>query len=125
MTSKSFQCESRVEKFIRDWMSQGRDYPPEERLAPLIERCNNPQEYTFGKVTYRKCLCKFKHPEFGFYMTLYSGYKGGMLPVEGGMIDQPAKLIEAIQYIQGLDNERQEAEMKAAQQQRSRAPRKR
>ena len=107
---EAFKCDERLEKNISNWMSQGREYPPDERVEAWRGKCKNPLELRFEHLTYKRCLCNFRCSKFGFYLTLYNAFKLGILPYDGAMVDQPSQIIEVFNHIQKLESDRQEFE---------------
>lgn len=67
---------------------------------PVVEMDNDVEFYS--------CLChpNFQHPDYPFYYDLYKNYKNGILPYEGNLMDQPAKIMDAINYIESLHIEK-------------------
>ena len=55
-----------------------------------------------GNIKYYTCLCKIKHPYFSHLMGLVDAYDNGLLPFEGGVMDQPAQIIELIQTAKNI-----------------------
>lgn len=48
----------------------------------------------------RKCLRKLITERSYFFIDLYQHYKNGVLPVNGGLFDQPAVFVDAMQIIE-------------------------
>lgn len=107
---EGFKCEERLQNNIRNWMSQGRPFPPPERITNWTARCDAAHDLRFDNLTYTRCLCKFKSPSFGYYMTLYRSFVNGILPFEGAATDQPASIMEIFNLIATLEAEKQEYE---------------
>lgn len=63
-------------------------------------------------IAYHSCLCheSFQHPLMGYFLTTQAAYEKGMLPFDGGLMDQPAQIMDIISLISQLQSER-EAEM--------------
>jgi hypothetical protein len=66
----------------------------------------------FDGVTLHSCLChdNFQHPYYSLYFDLYRNFKNGILPFSGSYMEQPAKVIDAIQYLDYLQSVREAEE---------------
>lgn len=53
-----------------------------------------------------------RHPRFFFLVSLWQKYKQGVLPYNGSLVDQPAKIIEIFDVLTELEWEQQERERK-------------
>lgn len=51
---------------------------------------------------------KLKYPYFSYVITLFNQYKNGVLPFNGCVSEQPAKIIEIFEVLQQLEYEHQE-----------------
>jgi len=58
-------------------------------------------------VEYYSCLChdNFQDPTIHDSMWLYRQYKDGHLAFEGSLLEQPAKYVELIKFMEKLNNE--------------------
>jgi hypothetical protein len=61
-------------------------------LKNIVDKIDNIEFYT--------CLCRFKHPLIGTLFTLEKNYSNGILPFSGGLMDQPAQIIELLEITQ-------------------------
>lgn len=50
-----------------------------------------------------------KHPFFSYFINLFMSFQKGILPFEGALVDQPAKIIEVFDVLQQLRYESEEA----------------
>lgn len=105
-----FQCERHEQKIIER-------FGPEEadtRLTHLRDqkackgRIADHTVYERGVFRFHTCPCTFNEPHSFF--QLYSSFRlfndHGVLPVSGGSLEQPAKLMEAFQHLKALEHER-------------------
>lgn len=51
---------------------------------------------------------KVKYPYFSYIITLFNQYKNGVMPFDGCMVDQPAKIIEIFDVLYQLQHEQEE-----------------
>lgn len=67
-----------------------------------------------GEYEFHSCLChgNFRHPSMDFILGAYNSYRVGLLPFEGAYADQPAQIMELLQLIQMLHDEREAAMIK-------------
>lgn len=62
-----------------------------------------------GKIGYHSCLCheSFQHPLMGYLLSMYQNYEKGILPFSGGLLDQPAQVMEILSLLSTLQSERE------------------
>jgi hypothetical protein len=55
-------------------------------------------------IAFHSCLCheNFQHPLMGSFLTLETAYSKGTLPFTGGLMDQPAQIIDILSLISSL-----------------------
>lgn len=59
-------------------------------------------EYTTHDGTcFRECPRLYEQTPLFEYLRAYRWFEAGVLPVEGGLVDQPAKLVQAFEVIRG------------------------
>lgn len=54
-----------------------------------------------GVITSRRCLRRMLSPASVWFLELYRHYKNGILPISGGLLDQPAVYYRAMSIIDG------------------------
>lgn len=59
-----------------------------------------------GKVKYFVCPSNFFNPAYSQIIDMFRHFQRGVLPFNGGLLDQPAKIIEIFNLIENLDSER-------------------
>ena len=78
--------------------------------------------FELDDITWYSCLCRFIHPSFHQLMVLSKQYEKGILPDEGGMLEQSNLLIEHLElldYLKNLHKEQQHKENERKQNGRS------
>lgn len=70
-------------------------------------------KYTIDGVEYFTCLCNFKHPLFDVYLELSDRLDQGILPELGSVLDQSARIMDAVRLIKRLKIEAQLAQQEA------------
>ena len=51
---------------------------------------------------FHTCVCNFKHPLMSWFMECEEAFSKGILPYEGSLSEQPAKIMEVIYLLQSL-----------------------
>ncbi len=65
---------------------------------------------TIDGIGFHSCLCNYSNPLFFPYLDLGEKLDKGLLPDRGAYLDQPARMLEAIQLLSRLKAEAQHAE---------------
>ena len=61
-------------------------------------------------VVFASCPGNYRHGSVTQWLDLWRGFKEGHLPFRGGLLDQPAKIMEAFQILDSLQAEKMLAE---------------
>lgn len=59
-----------------------------------------------GVIKYFVCPSNFFNPAYSQLIDMFRLFQRGALPFEGGLFDQPSKIIEVFSLLEGLDIER-------------------
>lgn len=64
---------------------------------------------TIDNYAFKSCLChpNYLHPLFYFLIDVNNKYKEGVLPFGGSLMDQPAQIIELLNFIRRLEVEQE------------------
>jgi hypothetical protein len=73
-----------------------------------------PKKTTFEEFTYYKCPGNFYNPGFGQLIDLHRMYRKGVLFSAGGLMEQPAKYLDAMNFIEGLITQKEIDQMQKA-----------
>ena len=68
--------------------------------------------FELDEITWYSCLCRFLHPNFHQLMVLSKQYEKGILPDDGGMLDQSNLVIEHLELLDHLKNLHKEEQHK-------------
>jgi hypothetical protein len=63
------------------------------------------KQYIIGNIVFKTCLGNYQNSIVNHYWMLYTHYQNNLLPYNGSYGDQPAKVIEVFNIIQGLIRE--------------------
>lgn len=79
-------------------------YPQEQRKR--LKGCHSPIEKPVmvwrNKINFYKCPSNFYSPLISELISVASHFKSGLLPYEGGLFEQPSKLIEVFNFVNSL-----------------------
>jgi hypothetical protein len=105
-TDEYFQCKKYESQVMR--RSDAKELINRARLAKSCGVLKDEVKVEIGHIGYHSCLCheNFQHPSFGYIMNLYQNFEKGFLPFTGGIMDQPAAVMELIDLISSLYAER-------------------
>ena len=62
-----------------------------------------------------RCLGNYYSPAVGFWFRAYRQFQAGMLPFEGALLDQPAKVLDIFNVFESIEAEKAEAARKNAE----------
>jgi hypothetical protein len=79
--------------------------------------------YTLGDYSLKGCVGNRYSPSVFFWWRVYQQSKQGILPEEGGLLDQAAKWLDIFQAWEGMESEREEKERKAQESKSKGVPR--
>lgn len=71
------------------------------------------QLFQLGKISFRKCLCNFQNTQLPFLLKLHKHFEAGVMPFEGPLADQPAKLMDVFGLLDELKEDYRQAQEKA------------
>lgn len=114
LTSDDFQC-----KKIESLYEKRSDAEIVIKMRRIQQGCgvmSDSPKVEIGRIAYHSCLCheSFQHPLMGCLITLQQNHERGLLPFIGGVMDQPAQVMEIINLLSSLQAEREaEAQAKA------------
>ena len=114
LTSEDFQC-----KKIESLYEQRSDAEIVIKMRRIQQGCgvmSDSPKVEIGRIAYHSCLCHeaFQHPLMGYLISLQQNYEKGLLPFSGGVMDQPAQIMEIINLLSSLRAEHEaEAQAKA------------
>lgn len=117
LTNKSFQCEK-----IYELYKKRRDCELVTKIEQTKRGCGkflDRVKVEIDNMGYKSCLChqSFKHPLFSVYLSLSDKFEKGVMPFSGGMLDQPAQIIEVLSFISKLKQELEQEQQKEASKQ--------
>ena len=105
LTNEQFQCEK-----IEEGYSKRSDAEIVIKMHRIKHGCGvlSPSvKVEVGYIGYHSCLCYtgYKYPLMGCLLQLRDAYEKGILPYDGGVMNQPAQVIELISLMQRLFSE--------------------
>lgn len=72
-------------------------------------------QFSTDRINIYRCLCKIYDPNVVYYLNMYQQYKNGVMPFEGGYLDQPAIIISILDEVGRVTEEiKHEEEVKAS-----------
>lgn len=114
LTDKNFQCQK-----IYDLYKKRKDWELVTKLEKAKRGCGTIKDTVkieMDGIAYHSCLChpNFQHPLFNTLLVLSEKYEKGILPYSGGVMDQPAQVIEMLSLISKLKQELELEQQKEA-----------
>lgn len=103
-------CEKKTERLIRNGMS------PDDAEQIIKESCSAHKK--FGETEdfeFWVCPCRLFDGGVGFLVSCALNLRNGILPFEGGYLDQPANVMTAISIVQNFLHEHEERQRKREQ----------
>lgn len=74
-------------------------------------------------LSFSKCPSNFYSPLYANFIDMFSLFSQGVLPFEGGLLDQPAKIVDIFKMVENLQAENlKKAKEKAEKWQRTKSP---
>lgn len=73
-----------------------------------------PKKYELGGFTYRICPGNFYSFSYVSLLDLHTSYRKGVLFTAGGIMDQPTKYIDAMNFLEGLVSSKEFEQMERA-----------
>lgn len=72
----------------------------------LMKGCTTKNEKPVGKwreeITYFTCPVNFYRRDYAMYIDMFRHFESGVLPFNGGLLEQPSKIIEVFSLIESL-----------------------
>lgn len=111
MTDREFNCSTCKSKYARQ--------PDKQRQHQERKGCfstfpttilqyrgemNTPM-HSATKINYQHCPARFYSPYWASVINLHSKYEQGIMPFEGSLFDQPAKIVSVFDLIHNLKEE--------------------
>ena len=111
--NESLNCFKRKEKMIK---LLGKELGNAEyNRTNNCDRINKTLQFSTNKIDSYVCLCKVYDPNVMYYLQMYNMFKQGVMPFEGGYLDQPAIIISILDEVGRVVEElKQEEEAKAS-----------
>lgn len=108
LTNEEYQCEKHYEKLAL--RADADVVIPYERKKKGCGVYSEEPRVTVDGFNYHMCLCHkgFHHPNFGTLVLMHEAYEKGILPFEGPLVDQPAKIIDIFNILNSFNLERQQ-----------------
>ena len=107
MTDEDFRCESCLVKFKKrpDGEKQGEYWRTSKGCygATVMTPSGKWEKH---HVLFPSCPGNFRDTRMGLWIDLWRGFNAGHLPFAGGLLDQPAKLMEAFKILDSLSAEK-------------------
>lgn len=80
------------------------------------------QKAKLENIEFHTCMGNFYHPSARSLIDVYYKYQNGVMPFSGPYMEQPAKILEIFEVLEGLINEQQrELERKSDQEEKRKA----
>ena len=100
-------CKNKVKQLVTRGMT------PKDAKHRVEMGCNTHKLHAqTEEFEYWRCTCKFHNPMVPYLLQCANYVKQGILPFEGGLLDQPAILMEAITVVQNFLHEEEERHRK-------------
>lgn len=105
LTNKRFQCSKLYETY-----SKRKDADVVIKHEKVIRGCGEIKDKVkveLDGINYYSCLChkNFQHPLFNTFMVLSDKFDKGIMPFGGGVMEQPAQIIEILNLISKLKSD--------------------
>lgn len=112
LTSEDFQC-AKIESFYE----KRSDAEIAIKMRRITQGCgviSDRVRVEVNNIQYHSCLChdNFQYPAIGYLIQLRQNYENGILPFAGGVLEQPAQVMEMIQLMVQLQQEWELAQSK-------------
>jgi hypothetical protein len=104
-----FQCEDK----ILDYAKRS-DYSKAKTLITAANGCgviHDDVKYQIDSICYHSCFCTYRNDNFNVYMNLQKNFDKGIMPYVGGLLDQPAYLVDILGMLEGLKISKQNDEI--------------
>lgn len=107
LMDENFKC-----KKVEAELSKRSDAEIQIKIQRISKGCgvlSDSPKIEINHVGFHSCLCheSFQHPQLGYFMSIYQNYEKGILPFSGGLMDQPAQIVELLGLISNLHSERE------------------
>lgn len=104
-TNDKFKCKSIYELFGK--RKDAELIIKTKKLEKGCEKIHDRVKVEIDGIGYRSCLCheSFQHPYFNMFLNLSDNYEKGVLPFSGGILEQPAQIVEILNFIAKLKQE--------------------
>lgn len=105
MTNDSFKCES-----TESLLAKRKDAELAIKYERIRKGCGvikKEVKVEIDGINFHSCLCheNFRHPLFNFYLQIHTNYKRGVLAFAGGLLDQPAHLMDIMSLLDKLESD--------------------
>jgi hypothetical protein len=103
-------CQKKIERLIKNGMS------PDDAENIIAESCVTHKK--FGETEdyeYWVCPCRLFDAGVGYLVSCAMNLRNGILPFEGGYLDQPANVMSALTIVQNFLNDHEERQRKREQ----------
>lgn len=124
MFEDNFNCSKCLNTYVKrpDYLKNKEAYDKNLETLKLKKGCQGlgVTTYKVENLKYSICIGNFYSHSVINYVDLYYNYQRGVLPYEGSLLDQPSKIIDVFNLIDGLIKTKQNAlaEKQQAEQER-------
>lgn len=111
MAEPRFKCNICKKKYIREPKKQEllfkQNACKDEMPMPVLKYTPTHTMSGYTPILYNRCPANFS--DFGYMeiINLYSHYAKGIMPYDGGLLNQPAKFVEVMELVHNLIEEKQ------------------
>lgn len=113
MFEDSFNCTKCQNTYSKrpDYAKNKAVYDKNLEVMQLKKGClkPGPVKYKLENIKYSICVGNFYSQSASQYVDLYYNYQRGVMPFEGSLMDQPSKIIEVFNIIDGLVKSKEKA----------------
>lgn len=116
-----FNCEEQKSKYlmmpesekkINDYMLARGCLGKSELSGVVYDKPTNRPRYQQDEVCFYNCFCNFIDPSTNFLLNLFWYFDKGILPFQGAITEQPAKIIDVFNVFTHLKHEKQKDDAK-------------
>jgi hypothetical protein len=102
----SFNCDQCLGMYPgREGRDQVIDQTRSRKYCWGVQPGDEKSGFTIGEMKFRICPGHFYSHEAALWIQTWFAYRLGSMPFDGGLMDQPAKMMEILDLLNGLDKQ--------------------
>ena len=107
--SQTYNCYNCVNKLAK----KAKNIFNARHCKDLYEKETNFIDAKDYRISFNTCVGNFNSPAVSEMIVIMQNFKEGVMPYPGGLMDQPAKLVEILNLLYSLESKQVEKEYKA------------